>query len=91
MENNLYKKYPVLYCKNWKLRSIDIYSSFQSLTIPDILHEVNWQNIDIALKKDIVLFLLRCKHPMCIRAANVTMTNHLIIEVSLLKTEDIKK
>nr|QXE93262.1 odorant receptor 36 [Eucryptorrhynchus brandti] len=53
----------------------------ESSTIPDILYEVNWYNFEIELKKDIVFFLLRCKQPMCIRTANVIMTNTLIIEI----------
>nr|WJJ63309.1 odorant receptor 9 [Pachyrhinus yasumatsui] len=53
----------------------------ESQALPDILNEVNWQNLDISLKKDIVFFLLRCKNPMHIKAANVIMKNHLIIEI----------
>ncbi|CAG9764255.1 unnamed protein product [Ceutorhynchus assimilis] len=53
----------------------------ESLTIPDILYLVDWHELDIDIQKDLLLFLLRSKIPMHIKAGNVIMTNQLIIEV----------
>ncbi|KAF7286229.1 hypothetical protein GWI33_006917 [Rhynchophorus ferrugineus] len=56
----------------------------ETSTLPDILYETDWYNLDVKLQKDLVLFLCRSNRPMEIKAGTIVMRSALIIQI--LKT-----